>query len=202
MRTLASAITAATASLVWLAACAPILPPPSPASPLPETPAESPSPTGVSQPLDVFGEADTERLRATGLLLPVKGVPLGKVEDSFDAPRDGGRRHARFAGDAPMTMTGKERAELRAEAHKLNALVHVGHAGANDAAVRSLDDVLRTHELVKVSLSKNAEMKPKELARQLSVSTRSEVIQVIGRTATFYRHNPKLKRKDGVPPWV
>ena len=38
-------------------------------------------------------EADIERLRATGLLLPVKGVPLGKVEDSFDAPRDGGRRH-------------------------------------------------------------------------------------------------------------
>jgi hypothetical protein len=25
---------------------------------------------------------------------------------------------------------------------------------------------------------------------------------VIGRTATFYRHNPKLKRKDGVPPWL
>lgn len=101
-----------------------------------------------------------------------------------------------------MIMTGKERAQLRAEANRLSATVHVGHLGANDSAVKSLDDVLRTHELVKVSLSKNAEMKPKELARQLAVSTRSEVIQVIGRTATFYRHNPKLKRKDGVPPWV
>jgi len=90
VRTLATALSAATFSLV---ACAPILPPPSPSSPFPETPAESPSPSGVGQPVDVFGEADIERLRASGLLLPVRGVSLGKVEDSFDAPRDGGRRH-------------------------------------------------------------------------------------------------------------
>lgn len=100
-----------------------------------------------------------------------------------------------------MTMTGKERAALRGEANGLAATVHVGHQGANDSAVRSLDDVLRTHELVKVQLSKHAELKPRELARQLAVSTHSEVIQVIGRTATFYRHNPELKRKDGVPSW-
>lgn len=100
-----------------------------------------------------------------------------------------------------MTMSGKERATLRGEANRLAAQVHVGQAGADDSAVRSLNDVLRTHELVKVQLSKHAEVKPKELARQLAVSTRSEVVQVIGRTATFYRHNPELKRKDGVPPW-
>ena len=102
----------------------------------------------------------------------------------------------------PSPTTGKERAQLRAEANRLTATVHVGHQGADDSAVRSLDDVLRTQELVKVSLSKNAETNPKELARQLAVSTRSEVVQVIGRTATFYRHNPKLKRKDGVRPRV
>ena len=49
--------------------------------------------------------------------------------------------------------TGKERAQLRAEANRLTATVHVGHQGADDSAVRSLDDVLRTQELVKVSLS-------------------------------------------------
>ena len=76
-----------------------------------------------------------------------------------------------------------------------------GHAGADDAAVRSLDDVLRTQELVKVAISRNVEIKPKELARQLAVAAKAEVIQVIGRTATFYRHNPDLKRKDGKPPW-
>jgi len=100
-----------------------------------------------------------------------------------------------------MAMTGKERAALRGEANRVSATVHVGHQGANDSAVKSLDDVLRTHELVKVALSKNVEVNPKELARQLATATRSEVIQVIGRTATFYRHTPEIKHKHGVPPW-
>ena len=92
MRPLASAGIAATFLLV-LAACAPTLPPPALASPLPEVPAESPAPSGVAEPLDIYGEADIARLRATGLLVPVKGALLSKIEDSFDAPRDGGRRH-------------------------------------------------------------------------------------------------------------
>lgn len=100
-----------------------------------------------------------------------------------------------------MTMSGKERAALRGEANRLTATVHVGHLGANDSAMRSLDDVLRTHELVKAQFSRHADVEPRELARQLAVSTRSDVVQVIGRTATFYRHNPELKRKDGVSPW-
>ena len=43
--------------------------------------------------------------------------------------------------------TGKERAQLRAEANRLTATVHVGHQGADDSAVRSLDDVLRHVDL-------------------------------------------------------
>ena len=35
----------------------------------------------------------------------------------------------------------------------------------------------------------------------VGMSTFPEVIQTIGKTATFYRMNPQLKRKAGVPPW-
>ena len=42
-----------------------------------------------------------------------------------------------------------------------------GHAGADDAAVRSLDDVLRTQELVKVAISRNVEIKPYGIASAL-----------------------------------
>lgn len=38
-------------------------------------------------------ESDLAGLRAIGLFMPVRGALLAKVEDSFDAPRDGGRRH-------------------------------------------------------------------------------------------------------------
>ena len=99
-------------------------------------------------------------------------------------------------------MKGSERAELRAEAHHLTASVHVGQNGLTPTLIGSLDDALRTHELVKVKLGRNVELKAKDAARQLATDTGSEVIQVIGHTATFYRENPDLKKKKGdLPPW-
>lgn len=54
---------------------------------------ESPSPGGIWSPFDPVAEGDVVALRLSGLLIPVRGVLLAKIEDSFDAPRDGGRRH-------------------------------------------------------------------------------------------------------------
>jgi len=99
-------------------------------------------------------------------------------------------------------MKGCDRAALRAEAHHLSPAVHVGQHGISATLISSLDDALRTHELVKVKLGKNADVKPKDAANSLALATTSAVIQVIGRTATFYRRNPELKRKpDDDPPW-
>ena len=97
-------------------------------------------------------------------------------------------------------MKGRERAELRAQAHHLSPMVHVGQHGLTPALVASLDDALRTHELVKVKLGKSADVKAKDAAGQLAASTRSDVVQVIGRTATFYRENPDLHKKKGDLP--
>lgn len=99
-------------------------------------------------------------------------------------------------------MKGTERAALRAEAHHLSPTVHVGQHGLSPTLIASLDDTLRTHELVKVKLGKNADLKAKDAAGQLAGATKSEVIQVIGHTATFYRNNPEIKKKKGdLPPW-
>jgi RNA-binding protein len=97
-------------------------------------------------------------------------------------------------------MKGRERAELRAEAHHLDPAVHVGKEGLTASVITSLDDALRTRELVKVKLGKSVEVKAKDAAASLALATNSEVIQVIGRTATFYRENPDLDRGD-VPLW-
>jgi UDP-N-acetylmuramyl pentapeptide phosphotransferase/UDP-N-acetylglucosamine-1-phosphate transferase len=70
------------------------------------------------------------------------------------------------------------------------------------AVVGALDDVLRTKELVKVQLSKNADVKAKDVAYDLAAQVQAEVIQVIGRTVTLYRPNPEIKGKSGdLPPW-
>ena len=101
-----------------------------------------------------------------------------------------------------MTITSKERAELRAEAHQLSPLVHVGHQGLTDALLQALDDALRTHELVKVALARTTDVSAKDASAAIAEKLGADVVQTIGRTCTLYRHNPELKRKKGdLPPW-
>jgi len=100
-----------------------------------------------------------------------------------------------------MSLSSKERASLRAEAHHLTPSVHVGQHGVTDALRQTLDDALRTHELVKVQFTKNADAGPKDIASDLAAALQADVVQVIGRTLTLYRENPDIERKDGIPPW-
>jgi RNA-binding protein len=91
-----------------------------------------------------------------------------------------------------VTLTSKQRAELRSQAHHLDVTVHIGHQGVTDALRQSLDDALRTKELVKVQFSKNADVKAKTAANDLARAVQAEIVQVIGRTATLFRENPEL----------
>ncbi len=101
-----------------------------------------------------------------------------------------------------MTLTSKERAELRAEAHHLSPLVHVGHQGVTDALLQTIDDTLRTHELVKIALAKSTDMKPQDASHMMAEKLGADVVQTIGRTCTLYRENPDLAKKKGAaPPW-
>ena len=99
-----------------------------------------------------------------------------------------------------MTLSSKERASLRAEAHHLTAIVHVGQHGLTDALRQTLDDALRTHELVKVALTRSTDISAKDAAGQLAEQLGADVVQTIGRTCTLYRENPDLERKKGAPP--
>jgi RNA-binding protein len=99
-----------------------------------------------------------------------------------------------------MSLSSKERAALRAEAHHLDPLVHVGHQGLTEALRQTLDDALRTHELVKVALAKSTAVSAKDAAHRLAEQLGADVVQTIGRTCTLYRENPDLERKKGAPP--
>jgi RNA-binding protein len=94
-----------------------------------------------------------------------------------------------------VTLTSKERAELRAHANRLPVMVHIGHHGLTDALRKTLDETLRTRELVKIQFSKNADAKAKDVANDLAASLGADVVQTIGRTATLFRLNPELEQK-------
>jgi len=99
-------------------------------------------------------------------------------------------------------LKGSERAALRAEAHHLNPTVHVGQQGLTPSVIGSLDDALRTRELVKVKLGNKDDVKPRDVANSLALATNSAVVQVIGRTATLFRDNPDIPKGHGdIPPW-
>lgn len=98
-------------------------------------------------------------------------------------------------------MKGKERAQLRAEAHHLKAGVHIGYHGFTPAVQHEIDTALTQRELVKLQVSKNADVKAKDIANAMALALSAEVVQVIGRTVTLYRENPDLEWKDDVPPW-
>ena len=62
--------------------------------------------------------------------------------------------------------------------------------------------MLRTKELVKIQIGRNSETTAKEAANELAHQLGAEVIQVIGRTFTIYKHNPEIvRRPDDLPPW-
>lgn len=91
-----------------------------------------------------------------------------------------------------MTLTSKQRAYLRAQAHHLAVTVHIGHQGVTDTLRRTLEDALRTRELVKMQFSKNADVSAKAAASALAAMVNADVVQTIGRTATVFRENPEL----------
>lgn len=93
-----------------------------------------------------------------------------------------------------MTLSSRERAALRAQANQLQVTVHVGHHGVTDTLRQSLDDALRTRELVKVQFSKNAGLDASAAANEIAASVGADVVQTIGRTATFFRKKPEEKK--------
>ena len=74
-------------------------------------------------------------------------------------------------------------------------MVHVGHQGLTESVRQTLDDTLRTRELVKIQFSKNADVKARQAANDLAREMNAEVVQAIGRTATLFRLNPELEQK-------
>ena len=93
-----------------------------------------------------------------------------------------------------MSRRGKDRAALRAEAHHLRPVVHVGQQGVTDTVRLALDEALRARELVKVQFGRGAPVAVKESAGDLAALVGAEVIQVIGRTTTLYRPSPELEQ--------
>jgi len=88
-------------------------------------------------------------------------------------------------------LTGKQRSFLRALAHPLKPVVHIGHGGLTDAVLTAIEGALQTHELIKIKVTGNEEASVVDLAPEIEKRTRSTVAQVIGKTLVVYRERKK-----------
>lgn len=88
-------------------------------------------------------------------------------------------------------LSGKEKRYLRSIASTRKAIVIVGKEGISGNLIKSLQDALDAHELVKVSMLKSCDDNIKEVAFDLAAATNSEIIQTIGRVFVLYKRSKK-----------
>ena len=93
---------------------------------------------------------------------------------------------------AAPVLDNAHKQRLRALGHELRPLVLIGKAGADETLVASADAALKSHELVKVKLERNAPLAREEAARLLTQALNAALVQQIGRTFLLYRPNPDL----------
>jgi len=93
---------------------------------------------------------------------------------------------------APLVpLTGKQKSHLRALAHKLKAVIQIGHQGLTEGVLSALEVALERHELIKIKVSSEAEVEATALGPEIEKATKSQVAQIIGHTVVVYRRRDK-----------
>ena len=90
-------------------------------------------------------------------------------------------------------LTSKIRAQMRGEAQNIVAVVQIGKDGLTDTVIQSCLDAFNTRELVKVGVLTTAGENVRDIAEQLAIATKSEVVETKGRKIVLYKFNNKLK---------
>ena len=99
-----------------------------------------------------------------------------------------------------MTLSGLQKRHLRALAHHLKPVVHIGRAGVTDAALAEVEDALRSHELIKVRLPGGDRAEREEWLATIESRTGAGTVSRVGHVATFYRPHPdEEKRRIRLP---
>jgi RNA-binding protein len=93
-----------------------------------------------------------------------------------------------------MKLSSQQIRQLKKLAHGLKPVVLVGQHGLGDNVIDEIDNALDAHELIKVKLAGSDSQTRNRLSREIGDRLHSNLIQMIGRVAIFYRPNPKKKK--------
>ncbi|MGD9159159.1 MAG: ribosome assembly RNA-binding protein YhbY [Desulfobacteraceae bacterium] len=93
-------------------------------------------------------------------------------------------------------LKGFQKKYLRGLAHNLKPVVLIGQKGLTDDLVKSSDQALERHELIKVKFNEFKEKDQKaEITEELCKRTKAEIAGTIGHIAILYREQKDPDKK-------
>ena len=90
----------------------------------------------------------------------------------------------------PISLTARDRANLKARAHALEPNVSVGNAGATKAVIAEVDRALAKHELIKVKIQVDDRDLRKQLGDEIGAAADAAVVHRVGKIVILFRPRP------------
>ena len=88
-------------------------------------------------------------------------------------------------------LNSKQKKFLRSEAHNLKPIFQVGKDGVGEKQINSINDALKAKELIKVKLLDTFPETVNEVALEISMGTKADVVHIIVHTIVFYKSSEK-----------
>ena len=88
-------------------------------------------------------------------------------------------------------LTAKERAHLKARAHALQPVVHIGNTGVTDRVIAEVDRALTAHELIKVKIPVEDRAARIALGDEVCARTSATAVHRVGKILILWRARPE-----------
>lgn len=89
-----------------------------------------------------------------------------------------------------LQISAKERAHLKARAHALEPVVHIGSAGVTDNVMAEIERALTAHELIKVRAGAQERDERREVLDTICARTGAAAVQTVGKVMVLWRPRP------------
>ena len=93
-----------------------------------------------------------------------------------------------------MSLTERQKKQLRRLGHERKALVIIGSKGLTDTVLAEIDRALHDHELVKVRVNAEDRAARDRLIETICSSSAAQAVQQVGHIALLYRARPEKPR--------
>ena len=90
-------------------------------------------------------------------------------------------------------LTSKQVRFLRGLGHHLSPVAMIGQHGLSKQVVAAVDEVLKTHELVKIKIQVDDAAQRRDTAATVASQTGAALVQTLGKTALLFRENKDIR---------